>query len=126
MLPAIMVPLLLIRSAIALVWLYEGLWCKLLGKMPHQVDVVAAHPLFGPASAARVLKLIGVVEVALAVWVMGGWAPSLAALAQTVLLVGMNANGLLFSRHHIPDPGGMVVKNFAFIVLMWVGASYGG
>lgn len=121
-----MVPLLLIRIAIALVWLYEGVWCKLLDRMPHQVEVVAAHPLFGPGSARAVLKAIGLVEVALAVWVLSGWQPIYAAMAQTVLLVGMNANGLLFSRHAIPDPGGMVFKNFAFIVLMWVGASDAG
>ena len=119
-----MVPVLLIRIAIALVWLYEGVWCKLLGRMPHQVDVVAAHPLFGPRSARAVLYAIGLVEVGLAIWVLTGYQPVPAALAQTLLLVFMNANGLLFSRHAIPDPGGMVVKNFALIVLMWVGAGY--
>jgi uncharacterized membrane protein YphA (DoxX/SURF4 family) len=119
-----MVPILLIRIAIAAVWVYEGLWCKLLGGSPHQREVVAAHPLFGARSAARVLRAIGIVETALAVWVLAGWAPWLAAVAQTGLLVGMNANGLLFARHVIPDPGGMVVKNFAFLVLVWVAASY--
>jgi len=119
-----MVPIILIRLAIAAVWLYEGLWCKLLARVPHQQAVVAAHPLFGPRSAGFVLKAIGVVETGLAVWVLTGWAPWLAALAQTTLLVGMNANGLLFARHIIPDPGGMVVKNFAFIVLMWVAADH--
>ena len=117
-------PLFVIRVALAAVWLYEGLWCKLLGRVPHQEEVVAAHPLFGPRSAGLVLKAIGVVEVGLAVWVLSGVAPWLAALAQTALLVGMNANGLLFARHIIPDPGGMVVKNFALIVLMWVAASH--
>lgn len=117
-----MVPLLLIQVSVALVWLYEGLWCKLMGRMPHQVDVVAAHPLFGPRSARAVLYAIGVVEVGLAAWVLSGWEPRFAALIQTLLLVGMNANGLLFSRQHIPDPGGMVVKNVAFLVLAWVAA----
>jgi len=119
---ASVVPIELIRGAVALVWLYEGLWCKLLGKMPHQVDVVAAHPLFGPRSAATVLYAIGVVELGLAGWVVSGWQPVWCALTQTVLLVAMNANGVLFSREHIPDPGGMLVKNFALVVLMWVGA----
>lgn len=66
------------------------------------------------------LKAIGVVEVTLGLWVLSGIAPWFAALAQTLLLVGMNTNGLLFARKIIPDPGGMVVKNFALIVLMWV------
>jgi len=117
-----MPPLLLIRCAIAAVWLYEGLWCKLLGRVPHQKDVVAAHPLFSAGNAGPVLKAIGVVETIIAIWVLTGWAPWLAALAQTALLVGMNANGLLFARKVIPDPAGMVVKNFAFVVLMWVAA----
>lgn len=116
------VPIAVIRIAIAAVWLYEGLWCKLLGHMPDQEQVVAAHPLFGAASAKLVLRAIGVVEVAIAVWVLSGIAPWLAALVQTVLLVGMNANGLLFARHIIHDPGGMVVKNAALVVLMWVAA----
>lgn len=120
-----MVPITLIRVALALVWLYEGLWCKLLGRMPHQLDVVAAHPLFDAKSARLVLNALGLVEVALALWVLSGWWPFWAALTQTLLLVGMNANGLLFSREHIPDPGGMVVKNFALIVLMWVAAGHG-
>ncbi|MGD8859917.1 MAG: DoxX-like family protein [Myxococcales bacterium] len=121
-----MVPIELIRFAVALVWLYEGLWCKLLGRMPHQVDVVAAHPLFGPRTARLVLHAIGVLEVALAAWVLSGYAPFACALSQTVLLVGMNANGVLFSREHIHDPGGMLVKNFALIVLMWVGVPDAG
>lgn len=120
-----MVPLWLIRLAVALVWFYEGVWCKLLERMPHQVEVVAAHPLFGPRSALWVLRAIGLVEVALGVWVLSGFQPWLAALVQTLLLVGMNSNGLLFSRQHIPDPGGMVVKNFALVVLMWVAVDAG-
>ncbi len=117
-----MPPALLLRFAVAAVWLYEGLWCKLLGGVPHQTDVVAAHPLFGKI-AASFLRVLAWVEIALAVWVMGGWLPGLAALAQTVLLVVMNANGLLFARRIIPDPAGMVVKNFGFLLLAWVAAA---
>jgi hypothetical protein len=39
-----------------------------------------------------------------------------------VLLVALNANGIAWSRHLIHDPAGMVVKNFAFLVLAWVAA----
>jgi uncharacterized membrane protein YphA (DoxX/SURF4 family) len=113
------------QIAIAAVWLYEGLWSKLLGGLPHQVEVVAHHPFFNATNAALVLKAIGAVEVSLALWVLSGVAPLYAAVVQTALLVGMNTNGLLFSREVIPDPGGMVVKNFAFLVLVWVWGSHG-
>jgi DoxX-like family len=65
----------------------------------------------------------GVVEVVLALWVLSRLAPVFCALAQTVLLVALNTCGLLFARELIHDPPGMVVKNFAFLVLVWVSAS---
>jgi hypothetical protein len=119
-------PLLLTQIAVAGVWLYEGLWCKLLGGVPLQVDVVEAVPLFGRQGALWVLRAIGLVECALAVWVLGGWHPFLAAAAQTALLVAMNSGGLLWARRIIPDPAGMIVKNFAFLVLAWVVAAQTG
>ena len=118
-----MPPLLLTQVAVAAVWLYEGLWCKLLGRMPHQFEVVGAVPFFGPRSAAWVLRALGVGECGLAIWVLSGWQPVCAAVAQTGLLVTMNSGGLLWARQIIPDPAGMVVKNFAFLVLAWVAAA---
>jgi hypothetical protein len=116
----------LTQVAVALVWLYEGLWCKLLGGIPLQVDVVQAVPFFTPRSAAWILRFLGIVECALAVWVLSGWQPFLAAIAQTALLATMNGGGLLWARAIIPDPAGMVVKNFAFIILAWVAAAQAG
>jgi len=43
------------------------------------------------------------------------------------LLIVLNANGLLWARHIIHDPPGMIIKNIAFLVLVWVcGAIPGG
>jgi hypothetical protein len=116
-----------IRASIAGVWLYEGLWCKILGRMPSQAEVVTAVPRLGPRFGMAFLKVLGLVEVAIAVWVMLGIAPGLCAIVQTALLVMLNVNGLLWARHIIHDPAGMVVKNAAFLVLVWVcGALAGG
>jgi hypothetical protein len=49
--------------------------------------------------------------------------PRLCAITQTLPLVALNGSGLMWSRHIIHDPGGMVVKNFAFLILAWVAAS---
>jgi len=117
-------PLWLMKVAVAGVWLYEGLWCKLLGGEPHQLEVVEAAPFFGPRLSALFLRSLGTVEVALGTWVLSGVAPGLCALAQTLLLVTLNANGLLWARRLIHDPGGMVVKNFALLVLAWVAAGH--
>jgi hypothetical protein len=115
--------LLLSQIAVAAVWFYEGLWCKLMGGIPLQVDVLEAVPFFTRQSAQWMLRAIGLVECALALWVLSGLWPVLAAAAQTALLVTMNSGGLLWARQIIPDPAGMIVKNFAFLVLAWVVAA---
>ena len=112
--------LILIRASVAAVWLYEGLWCKLLGGVPSQVEVATAIPWLGGRFAATALKAIGTVEIALALWVLSGVAPGTCAIAQTVVLAALNANGLLWARRFIHEPAGMVVKNVAFLVLAWL------
>jgi hypothetical protein len=119
-------PLVVVRCAVAAVWLYEGLWCKLLGREAHQVQVVEAVPRLGPLVGRFFLKGLGVVETLVAIWVISGISPGLCALTQTALLVALNANGLLWARHIIHDPGGMVVKNASFLLLAWLGAAMNG
>lgn len=123
---ALIPPLWLIHIAVAAVWFYEGLWCKLLNGQPRQVRVVEAMPPYGAGVASKLLRLVGAVETAIGVWILSGVAPILCAAAQTALLVTLNVCGLLWARRLIEDPGGMVIKNFAFIVLVWVSASFPG
>lgn len=113
-------PLIVLRASVAAVWVYEGLWCKLLGRVQSQAQVVTAVPRLGPRFGLPFLKALGVVEVALAAWVMWGIAPGLCAIVETALLVALNANGLVWARNLIHEPAGMVVKNIAFLVLVWV------
>lgn len=122
---ALLPPAWLIVGAVAAVWFYEGLWCKLLGHEPNQLRVVQQVPVWGPRYGAAFLYALGAVEVGLGLWVVTGFAPVLAAVAQTGLLVTLNANGIYWSRDVIHDPAGMVVKNFSFLVLVWVAASLG-
>ncbi len=116
-------PLWVMQGAVAFVWLYEGLWCKLLGREPRQRDVVAAVPRFGAAIGGTFLVALGVVEVVLALWVLSRVAPHACAIAQVALLVALNTAGVTFARHIIHDPAGMVVKNLAFLVLAWTTAA---
>ena len=120
---ALLPPPWLIHVAVSCVWLYEGLWCKLLNGEPRQMQVVEAVPRYGLRIGVIFLKLLGVIEVGVALWALSDMAPLVCALVQTVLLIALNACGLLWARHIIHDPAGMVVKNFAFLVLAWVSAS---
>jgi uncharacterized membrane protein YphA (DoxX/SURF4 family) len=117
-----MPPLWLLQAAVAAVWLYEGLWCKVLARSPHEFEVVAQVPFLAPSTSHALLRLLGVLEALLGAWVLTGWQPVAAALVQTGLLIGLNTSGIYFSRDRIPDPAGMVVKNAAFLVLAWATA----
>lgn len=117
-----MPPVWLVRVALAGVWIYEGLWCKILGGSASELRIVKAVPHYGERFGPAFLTALGWVELLLGLWVLSGWAAGACALAQTVLLVVLNANGLLWSRHLIHDVGGMLFKNFAFLILAWVNA----
>jgi uncharacterized membrane protein YphA (DoxX/SURF4 family) len=122
--PTELPPFWLIHVAVAAVWMYEGLWCKLLGGEPHQLQVVEAVPEYGPGFGLILLKTLGVIEVGLALWALSGMAPLFCAVVQTVFLIMLNTCGLLWARQIIHDPAGMVIKNFAFLMLVWVSASH--
>jgi hypothetical protein len=126
MIAVLLPPLWLIHVAVAAVWFYEGIWCKLLNGQSRQIRVVEATPVNGMLTASNLLQLLGIVETAIGIWVLTQIAPILCAAVQTVLLLSLNTCGLLWARRLIEDPGGMVVKNFAFLVLVWVSASFPG
>ena len=55
--------LLWMRVSVAVVWLYEGLWCKVLGMMPTQLAIVVELPGFSRERALVLLKSVGAVEI---------------------------------------------------------------
>jgi hypothetical protein len=114
------------HGTVAAVWLYEGLWCKLLNGDPNQARIVEAASPGGLPIGAGFLKSLGFLAVAIAVWILTGIAPLACAFAQTILLVGLNTGGILWARRLIHDPIGMLLKNAAFLVLVWVSASFPG
>ncbi len=113
---------LLARTSIALVWLYQGLWCKVLGQAPRHQAVIASVPFLSPAAGHWALIALGLLESVIALWVLWGRRLRLAAILQTALLVAMNAGGVVWASHLIPDPAGMILQNVAFLVLVWIAA----
>jgi hypothetical protein len=112
----------LIRLSIALVWLYQGFWCKVCGGSPAHVAVISSVPLIGPEFGRIALIALGLGESCIAVWVLLGRRMRQAAIVQTVLLIAMNSGGLIWAWRLIPDPVGMILQNFAFLLLIWVSA----
>ncbi len=114
----------LIRVSIAAVWAYEGLWCKLLGRMPSQFAMMIELPGCTAERAVLLLRLLGLAEMVLALWVLSGDAPMACALSQMALLLVININGIFWARHLMHDPAGTVIKNTAFLLLVWIGGAW--
>ena len=108
------------RVCVALVWLYNGLWCKVLGRCGDHLEIIAsvAGPLGLPPRP--VMLAIGAAEVAIALWVMSGRRARAAAWVQTLLLASMNGAGLLFGGVAIERPGGLLVHNLVLVALVWL------
>ena len=106
--------LVIARAALASVWLYQGLWHKLL-HAGHHAEITAQVPFEGPF----LLPTLGVAECALAFWILSGRHTRRCAWAQTILLVTMNVGGLAFATAMIPDPVAMITQNAVLLALAW-------
>ena len=74
---------------IALIWLINGLLCKVLDLVPRHAAIVAR--ILGPAYAGPLTRLIGLAEIGMAVWLLSGIRRRWCVLAQMVLVATMNA-----------------------------------
>jgi uncharacterized membrane protein YphA (DoxX/SURF4 family) len=110
-------------AAVAGVWLYHGLWCKVLGRCPDQLRVLQDVPGLGGRRGKTLLFALGLAETALAAWVISGVKPKLAAATGTALVAGMNAGGLTYGRRHIAAPRMLVAENVGFLALAWWAAA---
>lgn len=119
----LLIPDWLIRLSVAAVWIYEGIWCKLLRGRPDEFAVVKAVPFYGPRFGEQFLIILGIAEASIGIWVISAVTPVICASVQTILLILLNLSGIKWSVKHIHDPAGMVIKNFAFLMLAWVAAS---
>lgn len=111
------------QLSIALVWLYEGLVAKILGARADESDIIASVPFLPESWSGTLVIMIGCYEVLLALWVLIGRLPRLAALAQTLTLLVFNAGGLLFGGDFIGAPVHLLVNNLVLLVLVWTVAS---
>ncbi len=107
----------LLRVAVAMVWIYQGLWHKLLAVDARHIEIVAAAPLFLPPRLA--LGLIGGLETLFAISILSGWKQRIFTWLQIGMLVAMNAAGILFAGDRIPDIGGMLTMNLVFALTIW-------
>ena len=73
---------------IAIVWLANGLFCKMLNLAPRHKQIVAE--ILGEHIAAPMTLLIGLSEIVMAIWIWTQYKPKLSAGLQIVIVAVMN------------------------------------
>jgi hypothetical protein len=78
----------IINYCIATVWIINGLFCKILNMVPRHQEIVGR--ILGANYAKPLTVIIGVFEVAMAIWILSDIKPKLNAIAQIIIIAGMN------------------------------------
>ncbi len=82
---------------IALVWLINGLFCKVLNLLPRHEQIVAN--ILGDDYSRILTVLIGLAEIVMAIWVLSGFKSRINALLQIMIVLTMNVLEFIF----VPD-----------------------
>jgi hypothetical protein len=102
---------------IALVWLANGLLCKVLGLVARHEQIVA-H-ILGNAYAHELTVAIGVSEIVMALWIISGFKARFNAFTQIAVIITMNTMEFIL----VPD---LLLwgKWNAFFALLFIGVIY--
>ena len=108
---------LFLRVLIGGVWIFHGLYSKLLDGIPRHREIVGR--VLGDDLAGWLTPVIGLAEILLGIWMLTARWPRACALVQTAALVAMNVLEIVFAREILLSPVGMVVANLFLIGSAW-------
>jgi uncharacterized membrane protein YphA (DoxX/SURF4 family) len=115
--------LLALRFVLALIWLYNGLYIKLILVDPEHLKVVQEVGQIGPLTPPLFLSLIGLGETALGVLILTGWRYRQACFFQIALVVAMNVIGI--ASGGVDKPLALVAANLPLLACMGIGSRLG-
>src|SRR5436190_23999507 len=78
----------LLNFLIAVVWIVNGFFCKVLNLVPRHQEIVSR--ILGSSHAHLLTVLIGFSEIAMAAWILSGRRTRLCAVAQIIIIATMN------------------------------------
>lgn len=112
---------------ISLVWFVNGIWCKVLRRVPRHEQIVAR--VLGAAYAGQITRTIGALEVCMALWVLSGIWPLFCAVTQALVVVAMNVLEYFLARDLLLFGRANAVNAALFILVVlgnaWLGGHFG-
>jgi hypothetical protein len=105
------------QIVIGSVWVFHGLYSKILSGIPRHQLIVAR--ILGERIARPATKTIGCLEVLLGLWAFTGLARVECAAVQTLAILGMNTLEIILAGDLLISAIGMVILNFGFLAVVW-------
>lgn len=105
------------RIIIALVWLINGLFCKVLNLVPRHQAIVAE--ILGKDYAALATKTIGVLETGMCIWVLSRIRSRWCAIVQIVVVAVMNIIEFFLVPHLLLFGRFNALFAFLFIIVIF-------
>jgi uncharacterized membrane protein YphA (DoxX/SURF4 family) len=104
----------ILTYCIAIVWIANGLFCKVLNLVPRHEQIVAR--ILGDSFSRPITILIGLSEIIMAVWILSGYKSKLNAVLQIIVVSTMNTLEFILA----PDLllWGKLNSLFAFILIL--------
>jgi hypothetical protein len=107
---------------IAIVWLVNGLFCKVLNLVPRHQQIV--ERILGTADGRFLTILIGIAEIGMAVWIFSGISARSNAVTQIILIGGMNTLEFFLAPDLLLWGKGNALFAFMFMLLIYYNAFY--
>jgi hypothetical protein len=112
----------LLNVFIALVWLINGLFCKVLNLVPRHQQIVAR--ILGEDHVRSLTVLIGLSEVGMAIWVLSGTGKRLNAISQLLIVAAMNVLEFILVPDLLLWGRANAIFAFLFILLIFYNEFY--
>jgi uncharacterized membrane protein YphA (DoxX/SURF4 family) len=110
-----------LRLLIGSVWVFHGLYSKLLDGIPRHRLIVAR--ILGEDLATIATRAVGVGEILLGLWAFSHRWPRACAAVQTLAIVTMNTLEIARAPDLLISAPGMVALNLGFLALGWYSAT---
>jgi hypothetical protein len=82
--------------AISIIWLINGLYCKLFNQTPRHQQIVSR--ILGEEYADVFTKLIGIAEICMAIWILSRFKSRMNAILQIIIIATMNTIEFFYAQ----------------------------
>jgi EamA domain-containing membrane protein RarD len=106
----------LIKLSSAIIWLINGLYCKLLNQVPRHEMIV--QRILQTSQAPMLTRLIGICEIGMAVWIIYGFKSKWNAIIQMIVIGIMNLLEFIIAPDLLLWGGGNAFFAALFILII--------